>query len=149
MTGGHGHHLARVADGRDEVVKAVREPMHAGGDQIKIMATGGIMTPGVNPEDAHYSAEEIAAGIAEGRRFGKKSASHAQGAEGILNAVLGGVDSIEHGIFLDERGLEEMLKRGTHLVPTLAAVHRILAGARHGVPDYVVEKTGRVSVLHR
>lgn len=149
MTGGHGNHLARVADGRDEVVKAVREQIHAGCDQIKIMATGGIMTPGVNPEDAHYSAEEIAAGIAEGRRFGKKSASHAQGAEGILNAVLGGVDSIEHGIFLDERGLEEMLNRGTHLVPTLAAVHRILAGARHGVPDYVVEKTGRVAERHR
>ena len=132
---GHGHTLARVADGRDEVVKAVREQIYAGCDQIKIMATGGVMTPGVDPEDAHYSAEEIAAGIAEGRRFGKKSASHAQGAEGILNAVLGGVDSIEHGIFLDERGLEEMLKRGTHLVPTLAAVHRILAGARHVVPD--------------
>ena len=93
----HGNHIARVADGADEVVRAVREQIHAGCDQVKIMATGGVMTPGVNPEDAHYSAEEMAAGIAEGHRFNKKSASHAQGAEGILNAVLGGVDSIEHG----------------------------------------------------
>ena len=94
MTGGHGNFIGRIADGKDEVVKAVREQIHAGCDQIKIMATGGVMTPGVNPEDAHYSAEEVAAGIAEGKRFHKKSASHAQGAEGILNAVLGGVDSI-------------------------------------------------------
>jgi len=149
MTGGHGNHIARVADGTDEVVKAVREQIHAGCDQIKIMATGGVMTPGVNPEDAHYSAEEMAAGIAEGKRFHKKSASHAQGAQGILNAVLGGVDSIEHGIFLDERGLEEMLKRGTMLVATLAAVHNILANARNGVPAYVVEKTSRVAERHR
>ncbi len=149
MTGGHGNHIARVADGPDEVVKAVREQIHAGCDQVKIMATGGVMTPGVNPEDAHYSAEEMAAGIAEGRRFHKKSASHAQGAQGILNAVLGGVDSIEHGIFLDERCLEEMLSRGTFLVATLAAVHNIIANAEHGVPDYAVEKSQRVFERHR
>jgi imidazolonepropionase-like amidohydrolase len=149
MTGGHGNYIARVADGKDEVVKAVREQIHAGCDQVKIMATGGVMTPGVNPEDAHYSAEEMAAGIAEARRFHKKTASHAQGSEGILNAVLGGVDSIEHGIFLDERCLEEMLKRGTVLVATLAAVNRILSHANQGVPDYVVEKASRVAERHR
>jgi imidazolonepropionase-like amidohydrolase len=149
MTGGHGNHIARVADGADEVVKAVREQIHAGCDQVKIMATGGVMTPGVNPEDAHYSAEEMAAGIAEGRRFHKKSASHAQGVEGILNAVLGGVASIEHGIFLDERCLEEMVKRRTALVPTLAAVTRILENAAHGVPAYAVEKASRVVERHR
>lgn len=149
MTGGHGNHTARVADGPEEVVKAVREQIHAGCDQVKIMATGGVMTPGVNPEDAHYSAEEMAAGIAEGHRFHKKSASHAQGAQGILNAVLGGVDSIEHGIFMDERCLEEMLSRGTFLVATLAAVHNILANADNGVPDYVVEKSERVFERHR
>ncbi len=149
MTGGHGNHIARVADGPDEVIKAVREQIHAGCDQVKIMATGGVMTPGVNPEDAHYSAEEMAAGIAEGKRFHKKSASHAQGTQGILNAVLGGVDSIEHGIFLDERCLEEMVARGTMLVATLAAVNRILANAANGVPAYAVEKASRVAERHR
>ena len=149
MTGGHGNHIGRIADGRDEVVKAVREQIHAGCDQVKIMATGGVMTPGVNPEDAHYSAEEIAAGIAEGRRFHKRAASHAQGAEGILNAVRGGVASIEHGIFLDEEGLAGMLQRGTYLVATLAAVHNILANADNGVPPYAVEKAGRVAERHR
>ena len=65
MTGGHGNRTGRVADGVEEVVKAVREQVHAGSDLVKIMATGGVMTPGVNPEDAHYSAEEMKAGITE------------------------------------------------------------------------------------
>src|SRR5260221_2332687 len=64
MTGGHGNRTGRVADGPDEGVKAGPEQIHAGSDLVKIMATGGVMTPGVNPEDAHYSAEEMAAGIA-------------------------------------------------------------------------------------
>jgi len=149
MTGGHGNEMGRVADGPDEVIKAVREQIHAGCDQVKIMATGGVMTPGVDPEDAHYSAEEMAAGIAEGHRFRKKSASHAQGAQGILNAVLGGIDSIEHGIFMDDRCLEEMLARGTFLVPTIAALNHILENANNGIPDYVVEKSRRIGERHR
>ncbi|MBF0279915.1 MAG: amidohydrolase family protein [SAR324 cluster bacterium] len=149
MTGGHGNSNGRVADGVDEVVKAVREQIHAGCDLVKIMATGGVMTPGVNPEDAHYSAEEMAAGISEGHRFHKKSASHAQGSQGILNAVHGGIDSIEHGIFMTEECVEEMLKRGTYLVPTLSAVVNILKGADQGIPSYVVEKSLRVAEFHR
>ena len=147
MTGGHGNRFGRVADGVDEVVKAVREQIHAGSDLIKIMATGGVMTPGVNPEDAHYTAEEMAAGIAEGHRFHRTCASHAQGSEGILNAVRGGIDSIEHGIFLTETCIDEMLAAGTYLVPTLAAVANILGGAEQ-VPDYVIEKARRVSERH-
>jgi imidazolonepropionase-like amidohydrolase len=149
MTGGHGNAIARVADGVEDVVKAVREQIHAGCDQIKIMATGGVMTPGVNPEDAHYSAEEMAAGIAEGKRFHRKSASHAQGSEGILNAVRGGVDSIEHGIFMTDECIQEMLTHATTLVPTLAAVNNILANANNGVPAYAVEKASRVAEIHR
>lgn len=148
MTGGHGNRFGRVADGIDEVVKAVREQIHAGADVVKIMATGGVMTPGVNPEDAHYSAEEMAAGIAEGKRFHKRTASHAQGTEGILNAVRGGIHSIEHGIFMSEKCVQEMLERGTYLVPTIAALRNILAMKEHGVPDYVIEKTERVRDAH-
>jgi imidazolonepropionase-like amidohydrolase len=112
------------------------------------MATGGVMTPGVNPEDAHYTLEEISAGIKEGHRFHKHSASHAQGKEGILNAVRGGVDSIEHGIFMDDECVQEMLARGTYLVPTLAAVNNILAQADK-VPAYVIEKSQRVAGRHK
>ena len=148
MTGGHGNRMGRVADGVDEVVKAVREQIHAGSDLVKIMATGGVMTPGVNPEDAHYSADEMAAGIAEAIRFHRTTASHAQGAEGILNATRGGVTSIEHGIFMNEACCEEMVGRGTFLVPTLAALRNILDHAEDGIPDYVVEKARRCAEAH-
>lgn len=148
MTGGHGNRNGRIADGTDEVIKAVREQIHAGSDLIKIMATGGVMTPGVNPEDAHYTAEEMAAGISEGHRFHRTCASHAQGSEGILNAVRGGIDSIEHGIFMTDECVEEMTARGTYLVPTLAAVKNILAHRDQGVPAYAVEKCERVTVEH-
>jgi len=148
MTGGHGNRNGRVADGPDEVVKAVREQIHAGSDLIKIMATGGVMTPGVNPEDAHYTPAELEAGISEGHRFHRTCASHAQGSEGILNAVRAGIDSIEHGIFMTDECVSEMTARGTYLVPTLAAVKNILAHRDQGVPAYAVEKCERVTVEH-
>jgi imidazolonepropionase-like amidohydrolase len=148
MTGGHGNFLGRVADGVDEVVKAVREQIHAGCDQVKIMATGGVMTPGVNPEDAHFSAEELAAGIREANRFNRKTASHAQGSAGILNAVRGGISSVEHGIFMTDECVREMIERKTYLVPTLSAVHNILRNAGN-VPAYAVEKSQRVAERHR
>jgi len=149
MTGGHGNRWGRVADGCDEVVKAVREQIHANCDLVKIMATGGVMTPGVNPEDAHYSAAEMAAGIGEAHRFHRRAASHAQGTEGILNAVRGGIDSIEHGIFMDEQCVNEMRAAGVYLVPTLSALRNILDHADAGIPEFIVEKTARVAVRHR
>ena len=117
MTGGHGNRIGRVADGCEEVVKAVREQVHAGCDLVKIMATGGVMTPGVSPMDAHYSFAEMKAGVHEAKRFRKSTASHAQGTEGILNAVRAGIDSIEHGIFMDEECLREMLEARTYRCP--------------------------------
>ena len=149
MTGGHGNRWGRIADGCDDVIKAVREQVHAGSDFVKIMATGGVMTKGVNPEDAHYSPEEIAAGIHEAHRFHKHTASHAQGRDGILNAVRGGIDSIEHGIFMDDRCIEEMKESGTYLVPTLAAVKNIIANKDNGIPAYAVEKSIRVADRHQ
>ena len=140
MTGGHGNRIGRVADGCEEVVKAVREQVHAGCDLVKIMATGGVMTPGVSPMDAHYSFAEMKAGVHEAKRFRKSTASHAQGTEGILNAVRAGIDSIEHGIFMDEECLREMLEARTYLVPTIAAVRNIVANADNGIPAYAVER---------
>ncbi len=149
MTGGHGNKWGRVADGVDEVVKAVREQIHAGCDMVKIMATGGVMTPGVNPEDAHYSPEEMKSGIHEAHRFHRKTASHAQGKDGILNAVRGGIDSIEHGIFMDETCIREMLDTETFLVPTISALRNILDNADRGIPDFIIEKARRVEDQHR
>jgi imidazolonepropionase-like amidohydrolase len=148
MTGGHGHFVGRVADGPQDVVRAVREQIKAGCDQIKLMATGGVMTPGVNPEDAHFTGEEIGAGIREAQRFGRKTASHAMGSAGILNAVRGGIDSVEHGIWLNDECVQEMIRRGTYLVPTLSALNNILRNAG-SVPAYVLEKSQRVAEHHR
>lgn len=149
MTGGHGNRMGRVADGVDDVVRAVREQVHAGCDLVKIMATGGVMTPGVNPMDAHYTAEEMRVGLHEAKRFHKSTASHAQGTEGILNAVRGGVDSVEHGIYMDDECLREMLERQTYLVPTIAALKNILDNADKGIPPYAVEKARNVAERHR
>jgi len=148
MTGGHGNRNGIVADGCDEVIKAVRTNVHRGVDVIKIMATGGVMTPGVNPEDAHYSPEEMAAGIREAKRFNKRTASHAQGSEGILNAVRGGIHSIEHGIFMDDDCIREMIDGDVFLVPTLAAVKNIIANKDNGIPSWAVEKSLRVYDIH-
>ena len=149
MTGGHGNAFGRVADGPHEVIKAVREQVHAGSDVIKIMATGGVMTPGVNPEDAHYSLEELTVGIHEGHRFNKTCASHAQGSEGVLNAVRAGIDSIEHGIFLTDECVDEMLAAGTYLVPTLSALLNIVENKDRGVPAFAVEKSLRIKDRHQ
>ncbi|NBB83219.1 MAG: amidohydrolase family protein, partial [Alphaproteobacteria bacterium] len=149
MTGGHGNKFGRIADGADEVIKAVREQIHAGADLIKLMATGGVMTPGVDPEDAHYTEDELRAGVSEGKRFRRRTACHAQGTAGIVNATRAGVDSIEHGIFLTEAAAEEMRQRGTYLVPTLSAVMNILEHADKGIPAWAVEKSRRVAERHR
>jgi len=149
MTGGHGNRWGRIADGVDEVIKAVREQIHAGCDMVKIMATGGVMTPGVDPEDAHYTAPEMKAGITEAHRFHRKTASHAQGMEGILNAVRGGIDSIEHGIFMDDVCINEMLAAGTYLVPTLSALKNILNNEDGGIPDFIMEKSKRITGTHQ
>lgn len=149
MTGGHGNRHGRVADGVDDVIRAVREQVHAGSDFVKIMATGGVMTPGVDPQDAHYSAEEIAAGIQEAKRFRRTTASHAQGTEGILNATRGGVTSIEHGIYLTDEAIEAMLSRGTYLVPTLSAVANIVENPGLGIPAWAMDKARSVAEVHR
>lgn len=149
MTGGHGNRIGRVADGPAEVTKAVREQIHAGCDFCKIMATGGVMTPGVNPEDAHYTEEELRAGISEAHRFNRHTASHAQGSAGILNAVRAGIDSIEHGIFMTDECIAAMMDSDVYLVPTCAAPMNIVVHADKGIPDYVVEKAGRVIDAHK
>ena len=144
MTGGNGNAFGRIADGPDEVLKAVREQIHAGSDVIKLMATGGVMTPRVNPEDANYTDEELLTGVNERHRLNRTRAIHAQGTVGILNAVRAGMDSIEHGIFMTQECLEAMLEKGTYLMPTLAAVNNIFLNRDYGIPALIVKKTIRV-----
>jgi imidazolonepropionase-like amidohydrolase len=144
MTGGHGHFMGREVDGPDEVRKGAREQLKAGADVIKLMATGGVMTPGVEPGSAQLTYEELRAGVEEAQKAGKLTATHAQGTTGIKNAVRAGIDSIEHGFFLDSEAIEMMLERGTFFVPTLAALFYICeAGLDAGIPAFVIEKSKR------
>ncbi len=150
MTGGHGWPIGMEVDGPDEVRKGVRLNLKKGADCIKLMATGGVLTPGVEPGSQQLGEEEMRAGIEEAHKTGKKTASHAQGTEGIKAALRAGIDTIEHGIFLDDETIELMISRGVIFVPTLAAPFRIVeAGAAKGIPAYAIEKSVRVMEAHR
>ena len=120
-----------------------------GVDLIKIMATGGVMTPGVEPGSAQLTMEEMKAAIDEAHKADRKTATHAQGTQGIKNALHAGIDSIEHGIFLDDECIDWMVEHGTYLVPTLAAPRCILdAGVEKGMKDYVLRKANLVVDAH-
>jgi imidazolonepropionase-like amidohydrolase len=141
MTGGHGWQFGYEADGVDGIRKAVREQLKVGANVIKLVATGGIMTRGAEPGSAQLTFEELRAGIEEARKAGRRTASHAQGQEGIKNSILAGVNSIEHGLFLDDETIELMLEMKTYLVPTLCARYHILkGGVKKGIPSFMVEK---------
>ena len=108
-----------VADGIAEVQRKVRQNIKYGADVIKICATGGVLSNGDDPQASQYTLEEMQAIVADAHRLGRKVAAHAHGAQGILWATEAGVDSIEHGSYIDDAAIAEMKKRGTYLVPTL------------------------------
>jgi imidazolonepropionase-like amidohydrolase len=150
MTGGHGWFIGREADGPDEVRRAVREQLKAGADCLKFTATGGGMTPGVDPRASSFTEAELTAGVEEAHKAFRRAIAHAQGNAGIRNAVRAGIDSVEHGVYLDDEVVEEMRQRGTFLVPTLVAPTMIAHhGTKAGIPDYVVVKASGVLEIHR
>ena len=108
-----------VADGVPAVIKQVRENIKYGADLIKVMATGGVISEGDNPALAQYTPEELKAIVETAHGLGRKVAAHAHAAAGIKNAVLAGVDSIEHGSYIDDALIQLMKERGTYLVPTV------------------------------
>ena len=150
MTGGHGWQmLARQADGADEVRKAVREQLRAGADVIKLLATGGVMTPGVDPSAPQLTVDELRAGIEEAHKARRKAAAHAQAEDGIAFCLEAGIDTIEHGIFLTEALAARMAAQGTALVPTLVAPHAIVeGGTAAGIPAFAVTKSASVRDRH-
>ncbi len=129
ITGGHCdenllpvkyHQVAEgVADGIDAVQHKVREDIKYGADLIKICATGGVLSKGDDPQASQYTLEEMRAIVADAHRLGRKVAAHAHGAQGILWASQAGIDSIEHGSYINDEAIAEMKKNGTYLVPTL------------------------------
>ena len=108
-----------VADGIAAVQQHVRQNIKYGADLIKVCATGGVLSKGDDPQASQYSLDELKALVADAHRLGRKVAAHAHGAEGILFATQAGVDSIEHGTYIDADDIAAMKQHGTWLVPTL------------------------------
>lgn len=131
----------RPVDSPDEARKAAREELALGADCVKMCATGGVMSMGTDHTARGLTEDEMRAAIEEAHNRKKRSLAHAQGTEGIKNAIRAGIDSIEHGFWLDDEAIELMLENDVFLVPTLAAVYHIVeAGTEKGVPPHAVEK---------
>lgn len=149
VTGGHSDtHEPRSADFRgayivdspDEMRKAARQAFKNGADQIKVMATGGVMSVGDDPNEIAFTPEELREAVREAHYRFKKVAAHAQGNAGIQVALEAGVDSIEHGIYMDEKQADFMIEHHVYLVPTLNAVEAIVADQTDRLPAHMYRK---------
>ena len=130
-----------VADGVEAVQHKTREIIKYGADLIKICATGGVLSHGDNPQASQYTLEEMKAIVADAHRLGRKVAAHAHGAQGIRWASEAGVDSIEHGSYIDDAAIAEMKKNGTYLVPTLYLMDWFFENAEKiGTPAELIAK---------
>ncbi len=143
---GHGHNIgiAREVDGPDALRKAVREEIRGGARAIKIIATGGVLTPGITADFTAFTPEELEAAVEEAHKWGRGIAAHAIGANGITQAVLAGVDSIEHGSQITTEAARLMKDAGTFHVPTISAIRGIVEHPDE-VPDYAFEKASALA----
>ncbi len=157
ITGGHCdenllpfeyHYTAEgVADGIAAVQQKVRQNIKYGADLIKICATGGVLSKGDDPQASQYTKEEMQAIVADAHRLGRKVAAHAHGAQGILWASEAGVDSIEHGSYLDEADIAMMKQHGTYFVPTAYLIDWNLQNGK--LPEFYKQKMMDVSAVEK
>ena len=148
----HAELPATVVDGVAEVRKATRALLRAGADQIKVHTSGGVMSPSDEPTSTGFSPEEIAAIVYEAHAAGKTVMTHSQATQGIRNAVEAGIESIEHGIYLDTDTAELMKRKGIYLVATLVAplwVKRRAERRPGSIPPYALRKAIEVTEAHR
>jgi len=135
------HSFGRLVTGTDAMRNAVRNEIKYGADWIKLYVTGGVMSSHDDPRVQEFTDDEIRAGVEETHRHRKKITVHAIGTEGIKASVRAGVDSVEHGILIDDEGIQLMLDRGTFLVPTLYVLNYIVQeGEKAGIPAENVAK---------
>ncbi|MGV3263483.1 amidohydrolase family protein [Cytobacillus pseudoceanisediminis] len=149
MTGGHDPFWARFVDGKEEALKGVREQIFKGAEVIKVSSTGGVYgrIEGEQVGNAELSLEEQEVICNEAHRFGLKVASHAIGRDGIHNSILAGVDTIEHGHFLDDELAALMEERNTAWIPTLFVYKQI--ATQEGIPSYARDKAEEIVSIHR
>jgi imidazolonepropionase-like amidohydrolase len=123
-----------IINSPEDAVKAVREHYKLGDDLIKIMPSGGVLDEGASGDNSQMTLEEIRAVVATAHDYGFAVAAHAHGAEAIRRAVIGGVDSIEHGTYMDAEDMKLMIEHGTYYVPTIIAGDFVARQAK--VPGY-------------
>jgi imidazolonepropionase-like amidohydrolase len=142
-------HPDGVCDGIDGVRRKVREVLRAGAEVVKVMVTGGVMSVNDQPEFPQFTREELKVIVEEAQNRGINTLAHAHGVDGIKNAVKAGINSIEHGTYLDKEAIGLILERETYLVPTLVVQKSNKVHAESGtIPDYMVEDAIRIVDIH-
>jgi imidazolonepropionase-like amidohydrolase len=156
-TGGHGdvHSLplewvrehpfmALVVDGPDECRRAVRTIARSGARWVKIWATGGVLSERDDPRHSHLTPAELEVIVGEAHAVGLPVGAHCEGLEATKDCVAAGVDTIEHGFYLDEEVCRAMADRGIPLVSTLAFLHRTAENRGGEVPQYAIDKAQEI-----
>jgi imidazolonepropionase-like amidohydrolase len=144
--------LEGVVNGADQARYAVRLDHKYGADIIKVCATGGVLSATDDVDTPQLTQEELNAIVDEAHALRRKTAAHAHGAEGAKRAIRAGIDSIEHGTFLDDEALDMMKQRGTYLVPTLMAVQGLQEQIDKGIyipPTILVKAKAAIASIHQ
>ena len=150
MIGGHARFIGQEVAGPEQVRKVVQEQIEAGAEVIKVIASGGVLTPGTSPEQAQMTLEELRSAVDEAARAGRKVAAHAHGAAGMKNAIRAGVHSIEHATLMDEEAAGLMQLHRVYMVPTLSALATTAACRRGcGIPDSALDKAKAMTKRHQ
>ncbi len=136
-----------VADGIENVQHKVREVIKYGADVVKFCATGGVLSKGDDPQAAQYTLEEMKALVADAHRLGRKVAAHAHGSQGILWATQAGVDSIEHGSYMNDEDIAAMKAHGTYFVPTAYLIDWVQENGK--LPPFYLQKMRDVSAVEK
>ena len=149
MPGGHARFIGREADGVEAVRAAVRDQLAAGAEVIKVIASGGVLTPGTSPDQAQMTVEELSAAVEVAATHGRHVAAHAHGASGMKNALRAGVHSIEHATLMDDEAAAMMTQRGVYMVPTLSALATTAACPTGcGIPESARSKAKNMVKQH-
>lgn len=150
MVGGHARFIGREVEGPDQVREAVAAQVAAGAEVIKVIASGGVLTPGTSPDQAQMTMEELQAAVDEARRTGRKVAAHAHGAAGMTNAIRAGAHSIEHATLMNDEAADLFARHGVYMVPTLSALATTAASRRGcGIPDSALDKAKAMTKRHQ
>ena len=150
MIGGHARFIGQEVEGVQQVRAVVRAQIAAGAAVIKVIASGGVLTPGTLPEQAQMTVEELQAAVEEAHRAGRKVAAHAHGSSGMKNALRAGVHSIEHATLMDEEAAAMMKQQGVFMVPTLSALATTAACRLGcGIPESALDKAKSMTKRHQ